>query len=96
MERAEEAEEARAGPAWEGRAPNVGCAVEPPRGELETSMEHNRDVRIIAVPYDSGHPGLRMGVVLIAPRGQIAHLRARISMSASMNQAKVSCSGFGR
>jgi arginase len=24
-------------------------------------MEHHRDVRIIAVPYDSGHPGLRMG-----------------------------------
>ena len=24
-------------------------------------MEDHRDVRIIAVPYDSGHPGLRMG-----------------------------------
>src|SRR5215203_2675953 len=24
-------------------------------------MEHHRDVRIMAVPYDSGHPGLRMG-----------------------------------
>jgi arginase len=24
-------------------------------------VEHHRDVRIIAVPYDSGHPGLRMG-----------------------------------
>lgn len=24
-------------------------------------MEHHQDVRIIAVPYDSGHPGLRMG-----------------------------------
>jgi arginase len=25
------------------------------------SMEDYRDIRIIAVPYDSGHPGLRMG-----------------------------------
>jgi arginase len=24
-------------------------------------MEYHRDIRIIAVPYDSGHPGLRMG-----------------------------------
>ena len=31
------------------------------RRELEASVEDHRDVRIIAVPYDSGHPGLRMG-----------------------------------
>jgi len=28
---------------------------------MEGSMEDNPDIRIIAVPYDSGHPGLRMG-----------------------------------
>ncbi len=36
-------------------------ADEPLRRELEASVEDHRDVRIIAVPYDSGHPGLRMG-----------------------------------
>ena len=29
--------------------------------EREVSMEGHPDIRIIAVPYDSGHPGLRMG-----------------------------------
>ncbi|HZB10835.1 MAG TPA: hypothetical protein VE525_17155, partial [Rubrobacter sp.] len=61
MERAEEAEEARDGSAREDRASNRRRTDEPHRGELETSVEHHRDVRIIAVPYDSGHPGLRMG-----------------------------------
>ena len=61
VERAEEAEEARDGSAREDRASNRRRTDEPHRGELETSVEHHRDVRIIAVPYDSGHPGLRMG-----------------------------------
>jgi arginase len=51
----------RDGSAREDRAPNRRRTDEPHRGELETSVEHHRDVRIIAVPYDSGHPGLRMG-----------------------------------
>ena len=29
--------------------------------DSETSMEGYPDIRIVAVPYDSGHPGLRMG-----------------------------------
>ncbi len=36
-------------------------ADEPLRRELEASVEDHRDVRIIAMPYDSGQPGLRMG-----------------------------------
>lgn len=55
VERAEEAEEARDGSAREDRASNRRRTDEPHRGELETSVEHHRDVRIIAVPYDSGH-----------------------------------------
>lgn len=31
------------------------------KSRVRLSMEDHQDIRIIAVPYDSGHPGLRMG-----------------------------------
>jgi arginase len=54
-------EEAHDEPARRCRAVSLGRVDQPLRGETEASVQDQRDVRIIAVPYDSGHPNLRMG-----------------------------------